>query len=217
MTEKSFHNGLLSSLAFVAIAALGIVTVSCGSTNDQGPKAAAMSDPTAPGATGATATPNSAETLAASYRLGPGDKLRVIVYQEQDLSGEFEVDSTGQVALPLIEPIAAQGMTIRQFQEAAVKGFSAGYIVNPRVSVEILNYRPFYITGEVTRPGEYPYVAGMNILKAVAMAGGYTYRANTKRVLLTRGKDDKEGKEVEPTADMTILPGDYIRVPERFF
>jgi len=151
-----------------------------------------------------------------SYKLGPGDKLRVIVFQEPDLSGEFEVDSQGQVSLPLIKPIITAGMSLREFRVELERRLKAGYLVNPRVSAEILNYRPFYITGEVGRPGEYPYVAGMNVLKAIAMAGGYTYRANTSKVLLTRSSK-KEGEWLEPKANLTILPGDYIRVPERFF
>ena len=151
-----------------------------------------------------------------SYKLGPGDKLRVIVFQEPDLSGEFEVDSQGQVSLPLIKPIITAGMSLREFRTELERRLKAGYLVNPRVSAEILNYRPFYITGEVGRPGEYPYVAGMNVLKAIAMAGGYTYRANTSKVLLTRSSK-KEGEWHEPKANLTILPGDYIRVPERFF
>ena len=118
--------------------------------------------------------------------------------------------------MPLIKPIITAGMSLREFRMELERRLKAGYLVNPRVSAEILNYRPFYITGEVGRPGEYPYVAGMNVLKAIAMAGGYTYRANTSKVLLTRSSK-KEGEWHEPKANLTILPGDYIRIPERFF
>ena len=164
----------------------------------------------------AMANSNSAESLAQSYSLGPGDRLRVTVYQQPDLSGEFEVDPSGQVALPLIEPIPAKGMTIRGFQDAVAKKLAAGYLVNPRVSVDVINYRPFYITGEVNKPGEYPYVAGMNILKAIAMAGGYSYRANTGKVFLTRVNSGEE-LVVEPAPETVVMPGDFIRIPERFF
>ncbi len=159
---------------------------------------------------------NAAKAFEKSYRLGPGDRLRVIVFGEEDLSGEFEVDSVGVVSLPLIKPINTKGMTLSELRTQIETQLQAGYLVEPRVSVEILNYRPFYITGEVGRPGEYPYVAGMNVLKAIAMAGGYTYRANTRRVLLTRADTNREEEE-RPTQDLLILPGDYIRVPERFF
>lgn len=159
---------------------------------------------------------NAAKAFEKSYRLGPGDRLRVIVFGEEDLSGEFEVDSVGIVSLPLIKSINTSGMTLAQLRGQIETQLEAGYLVEPRVSVEILNYRPFYITGEVGRPGEYPYVAGMNVLKAIAMAGGYTYRANTRRVLLTRSDTTNE-EEQKATQNLLILPGDYIRVPERFF
>ena len=159
---------------------------------------------------------NAAKAFEKSYRLGPGDRLRVIVFGEEDLSGEFEVDSVGVVSLPLIQPINTSNITLAELRTQIENQLKAGYLVEPRVSVEILNYRPFYITGEVGRPGEYPYVAGMNVLKAIAMAGGYTYRANTRRVLLTRADTNSE-EEQKPTQQLLILPGDYIRVPERFF
>lgn len=164
----------------------------------------------------ASPVPTTADELAQTYILGPGDKLRVIVFNEPDLSGEFEVDSTGMVSLPLIEPVKAAGSTVRQFQGAVVEKLQSGYLVNPRVSAEVVNYRPFYITGEVNRPGEYPYVAGMNILKAIAMAGGTTYRANTSKAFLTRLNSGEE-LVIEPTPEVLVMPGDFIRIPERFF
>lgn len=209
----------LNAVRAIALVLAALALGSCASKAQAGPRTTVMSEPsviesTAPNAGGAAA--NTAQALAQSYRLGPGDKLRVIVFQEPDLSGEFEVDSAGMVSLPLIEPINAQGMTIGEFQNAVVAKLSTGYLVDPRVSTEVLNYRPFYITGEVNRPGEYPYVSGMNILKAIAMAGGATYRANTKRIYLTRGNEGEE-MVVEPTPDVIIMPGDFIRIPERFF
>ena len=179
---------------------------------------AAAADPTSPTASAGAEGENAATAadIARTYHLGPGDKVRVIVFQEPDLSGEFEVDSTGRVSLPLVDPINAQDLTIRQFQDAVTAKLKSGFLVNPRVSVEIINYRPFYITGEVNKPGEYPYVAGMNILKAVAMAGGYTYRANTSRVVLSRHDTGKE-ENIDPNTNTMVLPGDMIRVKERFF
>lgn len=185
----------------------------CQSEPGPTPATTVVSDPNAPVAGGDV---NAASFLAQSYRLGPGDRIRVIVFQEPDLSGEFEVDSTGKVSLPLVEAIPAQGKTIDEFQNDVVRRLSDGYLVSPRVSTEILNYRPFYITGEVNRPGEYAYVAGMNILKAIAMAGGYTYRANENRVHMTRVNTQEE-LIVEPTPDVIVMPGDFIRIPERFF
>jgi polysaccharide export outer membrane protein len=148
------------------------------------------------------------------YRLGSGDKLRVIVFGEEDLSGEFEVDGTGIVSLPLIDMIAAQGLTLRSFEETVEKRLRDGYLKDPRVSAEVLNYRPFYIIGEIEKGGEYPFVNGMNVLNAVALAGGYTYRGNTHKAFITR-----RGHKLEFPAlpETRVYPGDVIRVPERFF
>lgn len=149
-----------------------------------------------------------------AYRLGDGDQIRVIVFSEPDLSGEFEVDDTGAVSLPLIGQVGAGGRTLREFEESIKEQLRQGYLKDPRVSVQVLNYRPFYIIGQVNQPGEYPYVNGMNVLNAIALAGGYTPRGNTFKVRITR-----DGQESTHAASAgTILePGDVIQVPERFF
>lgn len=149
------------------------------------------------------------------YELGSGDRLRVIVFGEPDLSGEFDVGGSGVVALPLIGQVRANGLTLSAFEDAVEAKLQDGYLTNPRVSVEVMNYRPFYIYGEVSEPGQYPYTSGMTVLNAVAVAGGYTYRANQGKVYITRG----EGDEVEYPASQAVrvLPGDVLRVPERFF
>lgn len=150
------------------------------------------------------------------YRLGTGDKLRVTVFDEEDLSGEFEVGATGVISLPLIGAVRAQGRTLAELQDAVETMLMDGYLRNPRVSIDVLNYRPFYILGEVKQPGSYPYVAGMTVLNAVALAGGYTYRARKERILIERGgADDVEAIEVGERA--VVLPGDVITVDERFF
>lgn len=151
-----------------------------------------------------------------SYKLGSGDKLRVTVFGEEDLSGQYDVDGNGIVRLPLIGQVQAGGLTLLQFEEEVRIKLADGYLVTPRVSVEVTNYRPFYILGEVGRPGEYPYVSGMTILNAVALAGGYTNRANVRSVFVRRNGDTKE--EALPADETTrISPGDIIRVAERFF
>ncbi|MEQ8268813.1 MAG: polysaccharide biosynthesis/export family protein [Parvibaculum sp.] len=149
------------------------------------------------------------------YRLGSGDQLRVLVFGENDLSGEFVVSGSGKVALPLIGQVHAEGLTLSQLEEAVQLKLQEGYLTSPRVSVEVMNYRPFYIYGEVGAPGQYPYTSSMTVLNAVAVAGGYTYRASQDRVYITRG----EGDEVEYPASQAVkvLPGDVVRVPERFF
>lgn len=149
------------------------------------------------------------------YRLGTGDKVRVTVYGEADLSGEFEVDGAGFVRLPLIGQVTAAGRSVHEFEGDVAVKLSDGYLKSPRVSAEIVNYRPFFILGEVNKPGEYPYVNGMNVVTAVALAGGFTYRADEDDVYIRRGGQ----AEKEFTADerTQVLPGDIVRVTERFF
>lgn len=150
------------------------------------------------------------------YTLGTSDKVRVTVFGESDLSGEFEVDASGSVSLPLIGAVQAKGRGIRSLERAIAEKLADGYLVNPRVSIEVLNYRPFFILGEVQEPGSYPYVNGMTVLNAVALAGGYTHRARRDRIEIVRGG---EAGEVQKDAAETsfVMPGDIIRIPERFF
>lgn len=150
------------------------------------------------------------------YKLGAGDRIRVIVYNENDLSGEFDVDGTGTVALPLIGNTSAKGLTVREFEVAVSTALRDGYLKDPRVNVEVLNFRPFYIIGEVENGGEYDYVPDMTVLNAVALAGGYTYRADDRRVFVTKAGSDTES-ELRLEGAIKVLPGDIIRVPERFF
>jgi polysaccharide export outer membrane protein len=146
------------------------------------------------------------------YRLGPGDKLRVTVFNETDLSGEFAVDGQGFVRLPLVGQLPAAGLTTYALESRIADAFvSGGYLVTPRVSVEITGYRPFYIIGEVSKPGEYAYVNAMTAQYAIALAGGYTDRA-VESTLWVRHQG--ESKETEYPADETtrIYPGDVVRV-----
>lgn len=151
------------------------------------------------------------------YKLGPGDKLRVTVFGEEDLSGEFTVSNNGGVALPLVGEVRAGGLTPVVFQTAVQEKLAeTGMVRTPRVSVDVLNYRPFYILGEVNEPGQYPYAIGMTVTKAVATAGGFTYRANDRMVYVTREGSTRE-VAVWVTAATWIGPGDTIRVSERTF
>jgi protein involved in polysaccharide export with SLBB domain len=151
-----------------------------------------------------------------SYRLGAGDKMKITVYDEPDLTGEFLVDGAGEVQFPLIGQIAAAGLTVHQFVESLSSALAAKYLRDPKVSVEIENYRPFYIIGEVNKPGEYPFESGMNVLNAVALAGGYTYRADRSDIRVRRnGSSEEDGKDIN--SETKIYPGDVIRIPERIF
>lgn len=204
---------LFNRLALAAAMLFGAVMLSACEGGFAGP-GGGTSGP----AVGATEVPDASDAVAfaQAYRLGVGDKVRVIVYGEEDLSGEFEVDSTGVIALPLVGETPAQGKTLREFEQTVTAAFGDGYVRDPRVSVEVVNFRPFFILGEVTAPGEYPYKSGMNVLNAIAMAKGYTFRGSTSYVYITR---DGSTEEVEYPADHTtkIFPGDIIKVPERIF
>ena len=151
----------------------------------------------------------------AAYKLGTGDLLRVTVFGHEDLSGEFEVGSTGDITLPLIGEVPVVDRTLRNVESAIVAKLQPDYLKSPQVSVEVINYRPFYIIGEVRNPGSYPYVGGMRVVNAIAMAGGFTYRANEGRLLISRARS--EGKQGPATQNTAVFPGDVIEVPERFF
>jgi polysaccharide export outer membrane protein len=170
----------------------------------------------AAGAQVASGTPATAPLTPAEYTLGAGDKLRITVHESPDLTGEFMVGGSGTVSMPLIGDVPAGGLTVRQLADAIAAKLTPDYLKNPRVSIEVLNFRPFDIIGEVNKPGSYPYRPGMTILNAVAIAGGFTYRANKSDMYIKRAKDP-EGQEVEATTETTVLPGDVIRVKERFF
>ena len=156
------------------------------------------------------------ERLTEIYRLGSGDRVKVTVYGETDLSGVFEVSGTGAIAYPLIGEISAGGRTIRELETVLVERLRDGYLRKPKVNVEVTNYRPFYIIGEVNRPGSYAFVEGMTVVKAVAMSGGYTYRAREDRFFVRRVGDPKD-KETEASPADLVHPGDVLRVPERYF
>ena len=164
----------------------------------------------APAATGGAAS------LFEDYKLDAGDKVRVIVFGEMDLGGEFQVDDSGFVRLPLIGQIRAAGLGLHDFEASVKSALDQGFLKDAKVNVEVLNYRPFYILGQVNKPGEYPFVNGMSVLNAVAVAGGYTYRANESRIYIRRKGSAKE-EQIPTGQDTKVYPGDIVRVPERFF
>jgi polysaccharide biosynthesis/export protein len=149
------------------------------------------------------------------YRLGVGDKFKLTVFGEDNLSGQFEVNAVGQVSLPLIGEMPAKNLTLQQFRDNLVRKLSDGYLKNPKVTVEILNYRPIYVHGEVKNGGEFQYKNGLSMRDAVAMAGGFTYRAEQSYFYIARNGAAEVA--VRGQTDVMILPGDNIRIPERFF
>lgn len=164
-----------------------------------------------------TAAPTTAPSPVASqaYHLGAGDKLRITVSNEEEVTGEYEIDSSGNLSLKLLGTMPAASKTLPELTTAIEAKLRDGYLLNPRVAIDVLNYRPFYVMGEVNTPGSYPYVAGITVLKAIALAGGFTYRAKQSKIELIRANDP--GKRVAVDQDTLLLPGDIIRINERFF
>jgi polysaccharide export outer membrane protein len=147
-----------------------------------------------------------------SYRLDTGDTVRVTVFGETDLSGSFEIDSQGYVRLPLIGPVPAAGLSTYGL-ETRVAGslVQGGFLLTPRVNVEVTTYRPFYIIGEVAKPGEYPYVNAMSVPNAIALAGGYTEHAAESEVYV-RHQGETKGQDLPADESTRIRPGDVVRV-----
>jgi len=150
------------------------------------------------------------------YELDTGDKLRITVFGQTDLSGDFAVDAGGNVSLPMIQPVRARGQTVAGLQKALVAELGKTLLRNPNVSIEIVEFRPFFILGEVQRAGQYPYINGMTVQSAVAVAGGFSYRANSNRVRITR-KQGESLIEMDANTSTLIRPGDTILVKERYF
>lgn len=151
----------------------------------------------------------------AEYKLGPADQLRVTVFGEPDLTGLYVVGSQGSIAYPLVGEVSALGLTVAQFTSKLQTELQA-YIRNPNVAVEVANYRPFFILGEVQRPGTYPYSANLTVQNAVATAGGFTYRASRNRVFI-RHANESEERAFRLDTSTPVLPGDTIRIGERLF
>ena len=157
-----------------------------------------------------------AAAAGAPAQLQPGDKIRVTVFGEDKLSGEYELDQSGQISLPLAGTIQAEGLTQTELEKALTQKFRSEYLKNPKVTVTIATLRPFYITGEVQKPGEYAYKSGLNVLTAIAIAGGPTYRASRSSVQIQR-RGETGMRDYPVSASVPILPGDVIRIPERYF
>ncbi|MET3825363.1 polysaccharide export outer membrane protein [Sphingomonas sp. PvP055] len=149
------------------------------------------------------------------YPLGVADKVRIIVFDEPSLSGEFTVNANGALSLPLIGDVRAVGQTATEVATVIRRHLMDGYVLQPRVSIDILTFRPFYILGEVNKPGEYPYSSGLTIDGAVATAQGYTYRADKRKVFIKHaGAAQSVKARIAP--DLKVRPGDTIRVGERY-
>ncbi len=164
----------------------------------------------------AAAQDSTTNAVTEDYVLGYGDRIRITVFGHDNLTGEFLLSETGAVSLPLVGALDFNGITLKAAQDMVANALKPDYLVNPKVNVEVLEYRPFYIIGEVNNPGAYPYVNGMTVIEAVAIGGGFTYRARKKRMLVIReGDETRTEQEINPNDK--VLPGDLVRVAERFF
>jgi polysaccharide export outer membrane protein len=202
------RRGLITGLTLVVAGMTG--TASVRAQMPGGSSRGGQVSPAAP-------QPGGGFTGSSDYRLGPGDRMRIIVYGQSNLTGEYVLDGGGVLAFPLIGQVAASGMTPHQLEQTIAARLSPDYLRNPSVSVEVMTRRPFYIVGEVRNPGSYPYVAGMTVINAIALAGGFTYRARESSFYIKRS--DKSGQTAKITANQEtpVQPGDVIMVRERYF
>jgi protein involved in polysaccharide export with SLBB domain len=156
------------------------------------------------------------ERSASDYRLGPNDRTRIIVYGQPNLTGEFVLDGTGNLSFPLIGNVQASGMTPTELQRAITAKLDPDYLHNPSVSVEVATRRPFYVVGEVQKPGSYPFVTDMTVLNAIATAGGQTYRANMGHFYIKRQVDGRVVR-IAASQESRLQPGDTVVIRERYF
>ncbi len=151
-----------------------------------------------------------------NYELDSGDRIRLSVFEQRNLSRIYVIDAGGYISVPLIGNVSVRGLTTKGVEQAVADKLSEKYIRDPKVSVEINTYRPFYILGQVRNSGRFPFVNGMTVRSAVAVAGGYTARANKRKILLTRRLNAKRiTTYVQP--GYYIRPGDTLEIRERFF
>ncbi len=169
--------------------------------------------------TACTISPTISETKLVQnneYRLGTGDNLRLIVFGHETLSGEFNVGTNGEVSFPLILNTKVSGLTTTELEALITEKLTPEYLLNPKVSIEVLNYRDVYILGEVRTPGKYPFIPNMTVKQAVAIAGGYTYRANEKSAELTRQSQDIITTKTVDTLTM-LSPADTLTIKRKWF
>jgi polysaccharide export outer membrane protein len=154
--------------------------------------------------------------VAQDYKLGIGDRVKIVVFEEPSLSGEFTVDATGTISLALIGDIKVLDRTTAEVEDGIEAGLRQGYLREPKVTVEIVSFRPFFILGEVNAPGQYPYANGLTVMNAIATARGFSPRAQRKRVYIRRaGEADERLYNLTPA--LKVYPGDTIRLGERYF
>lgn len=188
-------------ICLITVTAVGLLLAGCYD-DDFGPVVAAP-------------VPDPVTTVTTHFQVG--DKLTVTVYDEPNLSGVYDVTPAGVVVLPLIGAVKAVGRSRAELEREIVRLYTGGkFLDDPKVTVDVVEFRPVYILGEVEKPGAYPYSAGLNVLTAVATAGGLTYRGSTSTIFVQRA-GEQVWQAYPLLSSVTVLPGDLIRVPERYF
>ena len=152
-----------------------------------------------------------------AYTLNSGDSIRIHVYGEVDLTFDYLlIGQNGRIAYPFLGELKVTGKTPAQLQQALIDGLKPDYLIDPRISVSIVKYRPFFVNGEVKRPGGVDFQPGLTLRKAISLAGGFTERANKKEVLVIADNDPDKGEQ-KVGLDYRIQPGDIITVEDTFF
>lgn len=193
-----------STATVLVVLALAVSTAGCSSGTGSAP----VSYDAGPAARTARA--------ASINTLRPSDQIRLQVYDEAAISGDYQIDGSGAISVPLAGRIRAAGLTPAQLERALVTQLTRGGLKEPRVNVQVTTYAPFYVHGEVERSGEFPYRPGLTVMDAVAIAGGFTYRADERRAVLRRAGTGVE-QIVALDSSLLIFPGDNLRIQERFF
>ncbi|WP_419827827.1 polysaccharide biosynthesis/export family protein [Sphingomonas sp.] len=216
---------MVKALLLIVGAAVALPSATSAQSSPQAPAAAAPANRASPVAAAADAGGvvagdddrySTQPAQIEDYQLGTGDKIRITVFNEPTLSGDFAVGADGQLSLPLIGNVPARGKRPGDIAAAVQSALGAGYLRNPQVSAEVTTYRPFFILGEVKMPGQYPYAVGLTVFNAIATAQGYTPRSDRRNVFIRRAGQGQE-ERFKLTPDMRILPGDTIRIGERYF
>ena len=209
------RRGLLT--AFVALAACDGDTTPIVKDSGESLQLAPTNAPGAGPRQGATATPGAAAGKDPDYRLGANDRLRITVFGQPTLTGEYTLDGNGVLSFPLIGNVPAEGVTTSQLQRAIAAKLEPDYLVNPNVSAEVVTRRPFYVIGEVLKPGNYSYVTGLTAINAVAMAGGFSRRARKNDFYIRRLAPNGQMVRIEANSGAILQPGDTLEVRERIF
>ena len=154
-----------------------------------------------------------------SYKLGPGDYISISVYGESDLSIQVRIGSSGSISYPFLGDVSVAGLSAKQLEAKLLSGLKGPYLVDPSVTVSMLEYRPFYVNGEVKRPGSYPFQPGLTVERAISIAGGFTDRASRSKISVERddSNSDQERKKKSVRLQDVVLPGDVLTVEQSFF